>query len=50
MGTIDKLLGGLIMLTALVVIVRDPGGVNTVLGGLADFNNKTFGTFIRPGG
>lgn len=47
MDTLNKLIGGLIALTALAVIVRDPQGVNTVLTGFAEFNNKTFGTFIR---
>lgn len=47
MSTLDKLLGGLIGLTALAVIFRDPAGTNSILGGLADFNNKTFGTFIN---
>lgn len=48
MGTIEKLIGGLIALTALAVILKDGGrSANSVLGGLGDFNNKTFGTFLR---
>lgn len=47
MDTLNKIIGGLIALTALTVIIRDPQGVNTVLSGFADFNSKTFGTFIR---
>lgn len=48
MGTVEKLIGGLIALTALAVVLKDGGrSANTVLSGLADFNNKTFGTFLR---
>lgn len=48
MSTVEKLIGGLIALTALAVILKDGGrSANTVLGGLADFNTKTFGTFLR---
>jgi hypothetical protein len=49
MDTLNKLIGGLIALTALAVIFRNPAGTNSILGGLADFNNKTFGTFIQGG-
>jgi hypothetical protein len=46
MDTLNKLIGGLIALTAITVIVRDASGVNTVLTSFAEFNNKTFGTFL----
>ena len=46
MNLAEKLIGGLIGLRALVVVVRDANGANQVLRGLADFNRKTFGTFI----
>lgn len=48
MGTLEKLLAGLIGLTALAVVLKDGGrSANTVLGGLAEFNTKTFGAFLR---
>lgn len=48
MSTIEKLIGGLVMLTAIALVLKDGGrSANSVLGGLGDFNNKTFGTFLR---
>lgn len=48
MDTVNKLLIGLIGLTALAVILKGGGtAANNVLSGLADFNSKTFGTFLN---
>lgn len=48
MSLLEKLLAGLIGLTALAVVLKDRGqSANNVLGGLASFNEKTFGTFLR---
>lgn len=48
MSLLEKLLAGLIGLTALAVVLKDRGqAANNVLGGLGQFNDKTFGMFLR---
>lgn len=50
MSVLDKLLVGLIGLTALAVVLKDNGqSANNVLNGLGQFNQKTFGLFLNGG-
>lgn len=46
MSLAEKLLSGLILLTFVAVVLKNPQGTNDVLHGLAQFNRTTFGTFL----
>jgi len=48
MSTLEKFLMGLIGLAVVAIIFRGGGSAaNNILGGLAGFNERTFGTFLR---
>lgn len=48
MSLLEKVLAGLVGLTALAVVLKDRGqAANNVLSGLGQFNNQTFGMFLR---
>lgn len=47
MSLLEKLLGGLILLTFVVVVLRHSSDSERVLTGLAKFNTDTFGPFLR---